>query len=853
MRMTIVGVVCLMVGGIVFAAAANADETNHVFVRGGQAKGCIVVSKDAPPLARFAAEELQTYVAKATGARLKIVAELPDGDAPALVVGEGTASRKLGISATELAWDAFHFQSVGQCLVIAGRDDPKADPRKDIPRLPGLHKYECQRGTVFGVYEFLERYLGIRWYVPVDEIGEVVPKTADLIVPRLKETVTPDCWMRLTVPFGHAADLPEQQRDASYGYTWVPRFKDKGEADAFRWRRFLYGMRLKASTSSFGIAWTIPHLIAPGRFEKSHPEFFALKQNKKDRWIAPPRRGIEVDTHNCLSRKELQDELIADISACFQGKPPADRGVLNSWGQPARDWSDYVVDTPFGKTFILMTSDHPQQCFCEACQTALKTEGSYAQVVWKGVIRVINEVTKECPDAQFGIVAMGLLQVPPRNLAIPKNVCVFVLTQGPDPEFVPARYAPDDNVAAVWKKLVPPERLGFKNIAQFHEGFTNTYPIHPGMVSSAPRAYAAYFKRRGPTPGHMWHAHVHNIAHDHLNLYVSHKVLWDLKTDVDALLEEYYAKFYGPAREPMKKFWEDLESQYRKLCGGGKRPNDVEIWTGLYDAKAMARWKGCFDEAQKLVAQADSIYARRLAYMKAMVLAPLIAGQEEFANFLKVSDATRITASRVAGAPPMPDGNGDDPAWKKAKSYSLQLADAEGKLPVHSTSLRALWDDEHLYLLVECAEEDITKMRALETIPHGRWLWLDDGLELFFDVNRDRTTYYQFLVNHKGVPGEGHAGKTGLDLNWRSQARFRVIPLSGNKGYTLEAAFPLSAFKLSPKTGQVIGFNLLRKRVRQGDQTLSGKDELQTWSPLIGRQSGGFGKPHRFASLELAR
>lgn len=89
-----------------------------------------------------------------------------------------------------------------------------------------------------GVYEFLERYLGIRWYLPVEEIGEVVPKTADLIVPRLKETVTPDCWMRLNVPFSHAADLPEQQRDTSRGYTWVPRFKDKDEADALSWRRF---------------------------------------------------------------------------------------------------------------------------------------------------------------------------------------------------------------------------------------------------------------------------------------------------------------------------------------------------------------------------------------------------------------------------------------------------------------------------------------------------------------------------------------------------------------------------------------------------------------------------------------
>jgi hypothetical protein len=40
-----------------------------------------------------------------------------------------------------------------------------------------------------------------------------------------------------------------------------------------------------------------------------------------------------------------------------------------------------------------------------------------------------------------------------------------------------------------------------------------------------------------------------------LNLYVRGRLLWDPDSDVDALLAEFYPKFYGPAAEPMTAYW----------------------------------------------------------------------------------------------------------------------------------------------------------------------------------------------------------------------------------------------------------------------------------------------------------
>ena len=40
-----------------------------------------------------------------------------------------------------------------------------------------------------------------------------------------------------------------------------------------------------------------------------------------------------------------------------------------------------------------------------------------------------------------------------------------------------------------------------------------------------------------------------------LNLYLRGQLMWNPDVDVDALLDEFYPKFYGPAGEPMRRYW----------------------------------------------------------------------------------------------------------------------------------------------------------------------------------------------------------------------------------------------------------------------------------------------------------
>src|SRR5262249_14518443 len=61
------------------------------------------------------------------------------------------------------------------------------------------------------------------------------------------------------------------------------------------------------------------------------------------------------------------------------------------------------------------------------------------------------------------------------------------------------------------------------------------------------------------------------FAAEHLNLYITSRLWWDAQQDVDALLEDYYTAYYGPAREPMKAFIQYSEANWMHMNRDGTK------------------------------------------------------------------------------------------------------------------------------------------------------------------------------------------------------------------------------------------------------------------------------------------
>ena len=140
----------------------------------------IVVAPKAPDATAFAAEELQAMLGEVLGARPPIV-RAPTETGTSVILGENEWSRAAGLDAASLERDAFVIRAEEPARIyICGRDDAADNLRwrlgKDVPGGNGQH------ATLFGVYEFLERFAGCRFFFP-GEFGTVLPKTERIEVP----------------------------------------------------------------------------------------------------------------------------------------------------------------------------------------------------------------------------------------------------------------------------------------------------------------------------------------------------------------------------------------------------------------------------------------------------------------------------------------------------------------------------------------------------------------------------------------------------------------------------------------------------------------------------------------------
>ena len=156
----------------------------------------VVVTADKPAMvATYAAREFVHHIERATGERLRVVPEtrIPAGFTSRVFIGITDAARKQGIVPEKMKPDEFLIRTVGTDLYLVGLEDKGRDVVLGEPTdsdwkhkilHDGIWGYRgpssiSPNGTLFGVYEILERYVGVRWLWP-GELGTHVPRTSDI-------------------------------------------------------------------------------------------------------------------------------------------------------------------------------------------------------------------------------------------------------------------------------------------------------------------------------------------------------------------------------------------------------------------------------------------------------------------------------------------------------------------------------------------------------------------------------------------------------------------------------------------------------------------------------------------------
>jgi len=192
----------------------------------------IVVSPDCSPSEQFAAEELQGFLKQIAGVQLPILQTPVEG--PMLLVGNSPAVDELPVDIDfgALGDEGFVIKTVGPNLVLAGG------------RL---------RGTLYACYEFLDKYLGCRWFTP--EVSHI-PHHNTIELPDIDYEKIPALEYRDTDYF-----------EACEG-KWAARNRLNGHFSNVREE---HGGHITYE----GFVHTFNSLVPPEEYFEHHPEYFS--------------------------------------------------------------------------------------------------------------------------------------------------------------------------------------------------------------------------------------------------------------------------------------------------------------------------------------------------------------------------------------------------------------------------------------------------------------------------------------------------------------------------------------------------------------------------------------------------
>jgi len=570
-------------------------------------------SKASGPV-KFAVQEMTNALSRVLGADIPVVRE-PSGDRVSILLGDSDWTREAGVETAALPRDGFVIKTVGSNrLVIAGRDG-------HTPRYFNLPDYQgtpyVEHATSFGVYAFLERFADCRFYFP-GELGTILPRTEKIVVPDTDWREAPESPVRRY--YSNQADG-----------RWFDKTVTERQGKALNWARTRMSSQiLPCCHGSIRFEYV-------KRFKESHPEYFALKADGS-RWDSPTLdRPSNGNGHLCWS-SAITNEMFLDAKAYLTGQDAATRG-LKAWGRNCGD-----------RTYVdLMPKDAMQYCLCPACTAAKLPAPNYANdVIWKATAGIGQRLLDEGVPGFITQMSYNPYKDVP-SFQLPSNVLVMVAVSGPYSLHDADSFGNQLARTKAWQ-----EKTG-------HKVWQWTYPgkhgerAFPNVPDICPRAWGRYYQAMAPhSLGAFAESESDRWFYHHLNYYVFGKVLWNTKTDVDALLDEYYRRMYGPAADDVKKLFEAFEDTWLLKTMGRTIETDLgptcvvpsvyELWTKIYTRELIAGWQEIMKSALGKVDR-NSIECKRLRLVWQEILKPL---DEESARFLKSVSIEGELARRAA-------------------------------------------------------------------------------------------------------------------------------------------------------------------------------------------------------------
>lgn len=786
--------------GVVAPACA---QTAQAIIADGKARAEIVVEADAKRSVRFAARELQLHLQQISGAKLDIVSQPRNSKPVKLYVGLSEHTRRLGI--TEQGLDehgSYRIVSGDHWLAMVGIDEDfvpiepygtspghwtNGGPQDQWDKMTGSHWFNAigmtmmrnynqeldlwrfdKTGSANAVYDFLQS-LGVRWY-SIGEPGTIIPKMPTVILPKVDRTSHPNVKVR-------KVGFDRYQKSAD-NILWARRL---GINHSIKEEWAHHGMRV---------------ILRRQEVRENHPEWYQLIQGQ--------RRTRELTANASYHADGLLEEVVKYV-----------RFVSDHYG------ADYISVMPEDGLTRICENDKAYATMDRG------PRGWYSDYIWGFIVQVANEVAKTHPHVKIMCGAYSTYQLPPLKIdRLPDNVLVQI-TNG-RPRFEADQKAHDESakLRADWlEKTSNPLSLTMNYPPTGRNEYRPSF--FPHVVAKGRRDVSdVVWREDNWCPEHRPGFHAPEA--NHLFVYVLGKTMWDPMLDIDALLEEYYPLYYGPAADEMKAMIEYTQANYVSLTD---------------DQEKIGQMLALFDAAKAKVSP-GTIYAQRLAGLDEFLerirdrKGQLERGRGPVPEF-RAFDLSNPKHEQARNNMVI-DGKLDEPFW--VLRQPLVSLNPETKL-TQQTRFQIVYDRDAIIFGLRCEEQAGTKPR-IATIKDGDpMIWEGDHVEILIETASH--SFYQVVINPAGaVLNLDRSGPKQDWFKWSSNAE--VGAHVGDGYWSLEVKLPVTADTTDP-LHMVIGekpkfempwhFNVIRKRVGEG------REELSIFSPSED------GKPHNIMSF----
>ncbi|HPN84807.1 MAG TPA: DUF4838 domain-containing protein, partial [Victivallales bacterium] len=644
--------------GLILSVLSLASFAAEQFiVKDGKPNAQIVISpENRPRMTTLAALELQKWIEEMSGARLPIVTKPDSRQAVKIYVGKSSYTDKMGIKDEGLKNGAFKVVSGEDYLVLLGNDwnfvppfEPWPKDRKDAApqekwknitasktdgewlfpfggqgkriwqpkdfskildsyygngsselwvtggnQFKGFYMAD-EAGSINAVSDFLHS-LGVRFYMPVDDLGTIIPKIKSISLPKVDKKVNPHYAVRNWMWYNYG-NFPLEE------VLWALRL---GINSGYQ--------KMGPSTGPHGLV--IVH--GSKKMMEKHPEYYAMFGGK---------RAFESGKGHgtpCFTSEAFIQET---VRYC--------RFMFDELNLPCVD---------------IWPGDGLQMCQCENCKGKTPSE-----LVWGFTDKVASEVYKTHPDKLITGGAYTSYDTAPDTIEkFSPNVAVAIYNYSRpsflDPDIWNYYHV---NIEKWRSKLAPGNiRRGENNLYNGSPSAARrqlvAYPIifPRGMAKDLKYLKGVSYGELAESPQlpGKWKA----PGLDHLALYIQASFLMNADQDIDKVLDEYYSLFYGPAAKEMREaltYAEDnIATKDKSKSGGRTNITNVSVDKKLHLRELLQKAKA---------AAGDGIYGKRVAkFISELKTKEQVIAEEE--------EQKKILAERKAKARQLDGVEGSD-------------------------------------------------------------------------------------------------------------------------------------------------------------------------------------------------